>query len=225
MGQTIRFKEHMFRAAKANTFCAEIFGGLNIKRCFSISANTERAGLIRPCHNLGKIAGKLRLHHINCACENLSAGPVHSDDLAFFDDATRHRKLLRGHVDADITCARDTRLTHAARDHGRVRGHAAPRRDDSFGGVHAVNIFRACFSPYKNDLMTRFLQLFGLIRGEHHFANRGARRRRKAHSNNVARRVRIQGRVKELIERERFNPHQSFIFCNLSRLGHINSDF
>jgi hypothetical protein len=48
---------------------------------------------------------------------------------------------LRRVVDTQRAGAGDARLAHAARDHRRVRGHAAARGEDAFGGVHAVNVF------------------------------------------------------------------------------------
>ena len=125
-------------------------------------------------------------------------------------------------VNANIACARDTRRAHAARDHRRVRGHAPARGDNRFGGVHAVNVFGAGFYPHQNNFAARLFQLFGFIGTKDHLANRRARRGRKPHCNNIARRVRIKRRMQELIERERLNAHQGFIFCNLSRLGHIH---
>ena len=52
---------------------------------------------------------------------------------------------LRVVIDADRAGAGDAGLAHAARDHRRVRGHAAARGENAFGGVHAVDVLRRWF--------------------------------------------------------------------------------
>ena len=50
-------------------------------------------------------------------------------------------------IDPDVAGAGDTGPAHAARDHGRVAGHAAPGGQNALGRVHAVNVFRAGLDP------------------------------------------------------------------------------
>ena len=49
-------------------------------------------------------------------------------------------ELLRLEVHADGLAAGDAGLAHAAGDHGRVGRHAAARRQDALGRVHAVDV-------------------------------------------------------------------------------------
>ena len=74
--------------------------------------------------------------------------------------------VLLAVVDAQRARAGDAGLAHAARDHRRVRGHAAARRQDAFGGVHAVNVFGRRLDPHQNDLAALGLELRGFIGGE-----------------------------------------------------------
>ena len=62
----------------------------------------------------------------------------------------RHR--LRRVVDPQRAGAGDAGLAHAARDHGGVRGHAAARRQDALGGVHAVNVLGRGLDAHQDDL-------------------------------------------------------------------------
>ena len=81
-------------------------------------------------------------------------------------------------VDAERAGARDAGLAHAARHHRGVRGHAAPRGQNAFGGMHAVNIFRAGFDPDQDDPAVHRLQPLGLVGIEDDFAGGRARRGR-----------------------------------------------
>ena len=69
-----------------------------------------------------------------------------------------------GIIDADRAGAGDAGLAHAARDHGGVRGHAAARGEDAFGGVHAVDVLRRGLHPHQDDLLAVGLELRPLRR-------------------------------------------------------------
>ena len=56
---------------------------------------------------------------------------------------------LRAHY-LDGARARDAGLTHAARDHRRVAGHAAARSQNSLGHFHAVNVVGNGFGADQN---------------------------------------------------------------------------
>jgi hypothetical protein len=66
-------------------------------------------------------------------------------------------------IDADACRAGDAGLAHAARHHGGVRGHAAARGQDAFGGVHAVDVFRAGLDAHQDDLARRPAASLGLV--------------------------------------------------------------
>ena len=58
-----------------------------------------------------------------------------------------------GVIDADRAGAGDAGLAHAARHHGGVRGHAAARGENAFGGVHAVDVLGRGFDPHQDHLL------------------------------------------------------------------------
>ena len=147
---------------------------------------------------------------------------VDGDNIACFDRTAERCKFFILIINTQITRAGHTWAAHAARHNGRVRGHAAARRDNRFGRVHAVNIFRAGFNPHQNNFRARLSFRFSFIRAKYNFANRRARRGRQSCDDQITRRVYIQRRMQELIERERINPAKRFFFGNLSRFGHFH---
>ena len=56
-------------------------------------------------------------------------------------------------VDPQGAGAGNAWLAHAARDHSGVRRHAAARRQDALGGVHAVDVFRRSLDAHQDDLL------------------------------------------------------------------------
>ncbi len=76
--------------------------------------------------------------------------PSTGDLVALFEHLAAGGHGLRIIIDADRAGAGDAGLAHAARDHRRVRGHAAAGGErNAFGGVHAVDIFRRGFDPHR----------------------------------------------------------------------------
>ena len=107
-----------------------------------------------------------------------------------------------GIVDPHRAGAGNAGLAHAARHHRRVRGHAAARGENAFGGVHAVDVFRRGFDPHQNDFWPSALSCVGLVGGEHDLARRRAGRGRQAGGDHLALGVGIDGRMQQLIERQ-----------------------
>jgi hypothetical protein len=56
-------------------------------------------------------------------------------------------------VDPDRAGAGDAGLAHAARHHGGVRGHAAARRQDALGRVHAVDVLGRGLDAHEDDAL------------------------------------------------------------------------
>jgi len=77
-----------------------------------------------------------------------------------------------------IARAYDARPSHTARDHCGMAGHAASGRQDAFGGVHAVDIFRARLDPHEDHALAARGARLGLLGGEHDLARGRTRRGR-----------------------------------------------
>ena len=120
--------------------------------------------------------------------------------------------------------AGDAGLAHAARDDGRMRGHAAARGQDAFGGMHAVDVFRAGFHPHQNDLVSVGLQPRGVIRREHDLAGSRARRSRQAGGDDLALGFRIDGRMQQLVERGRLDAADGFFLADQSFIRQLDRD-
>ena len=76
----------------------------------------------------------------------------------------------RGVVDAQRAGAGDAGLAHAARNDRGMRGHAAARRQDAFGGVHAVDILGRSLDADEDDFLAVGLELLGFVGRKHDFA-------------------------------------------------------
>ena len=150
--QAIFRKEHMFGAAKADTFGAELAGGLGVARNVGIGAHAELATeLIGPAHEL--------------ADEMRGMFSVGFDGVGLTDDRLRpwcrRREIqspsftttalppvvtvtvfLACRSIADVARTDDTGTSHTAGDYRRVAGFAADRGENTFGNIHAVNVIR-----------------------------------------------------------------------------------
>ena len=106
-------------------------------------------------------------------------------------------------VDAQRAGAGDAGLAHAARDDSRVRRHAAARRQNAFGGMHAVNVFRRGLDADQDHLAALTFQQLRFLGREHDFAGRRAGRGRQAGGDDLALGIGIDGRMQQLVERAR----------------------
>src|SRR6185312_13078488 len=117
---------------------------------------------------------ELGLHHVGGAEQHFAHGTVDGDGLAFFHSPRTDAEHALLHVDADFARARHAGPTHAARDHGRVAGHAAARSDDRFRRVHAVNVFGARLLTHQDNGFAIGRERGGFIRIEHDSADSSA---------------------------------------------------
>jgi hypothetical protein len=128
-------------------------------------------------------------------------------------------------VDAQRARAGDAGLAHAARHHGRVRGHAAARREDALGGVHAVDVFRAEVSTRtRMTLAALRLQALRFVGGEHDLAARRRRARRAGRSRSLRAGLRIDGRMQQLVERAGLDPRHRLLARDQPLVRHLDGD-
>ncbi len=99
-----------------------------------------------------ELAGQRRLDHRHAPGQHLAGRAVDGDDVALLAASCPADAHGAGRVvDAQRARAGDAGLAHAARDHGRVRGHAAARGEDALGGVHAVDVLGRGLDPHQDD--------------------------------------------------------------------------
>ena len=203
---------------------AELDGGARIFRRVGVDANAELADLIGPAHQRAELARQFRLDHRHPAGQHLAERAVDGDDVAGLEGARADAHGAAAVIDANGAAAGDAGLAHAARDHGGVRGHAAAGGQNAFGGVHAVNVFRAGLDPHQDDLAAVGLQLGGFVGREHDLAGCGAGRGRQAGRDHVALGAGIDGRMQQLIQRRRIDPHHRVLFRDQAFIGEFDRD-
>jgi hypothetical protein len=102
------------------------------------------------------------------------ARAVDGDDVARLEHLTAHPQLAGRGVDVDLARAGDAGPAHAAGDHRRVAGHAAPRGDDAASRVHAADVLRAGLVAHQDDRVFRPPLALGGLGGEDDVPCRGA---------------------------------------------------
>jgi hypothetical protein len=87
--------------------------------------------------------------------------------------------------------------------------HAAARGEDAAGGMHAVNIRRACFDADQDDRLALLRPHLGLVGGEYDDAAGGTWARRQATAQQRALRIGTEHRMQQLVEQSRVDaPHR-----------------
>ena len=142
----------------------------------------------------------------------------------FFMDDAGGVERGRGIVDPDAANARDAGLAHAARDHGRMRCHAAAGGENAFGGMHAVNVLWAGLDAHQDDALAGRLQALGFIRIEDDGAGGRARRGREALADHLALGLGIERRMEKLVERGRIDAADRVLAADQAFRHHVGGD-
>ena len=137
-----RLEEHVLGAAEPDALGAERAREARIRRRVGVRAHFQRADLVRPAHQIRERSAELGCYGRHLAAENFAGRAVERDPVAGFQHVPVDAHFARSQIDAQRAAARDAALAHAARHHRCVRGHAAARGENAFGGVHAVNVVR-----------------------------------------------------------------------------------
>ena len=130
-----------------------------------------------------------------------------------------------GVVDAQRARARDAGLAHAARDHRRVRGHAAARGQNALGRVHAVDVFGAGLDAHQDHppaLAALSASASSAVNTISPDAAPGEAGRPVAIT--LALGVRIDGRMQQLIERGRIDPRHRLVLGDEPFVRHFDRD-
>src|SRR5690606_30501727 len=108
------------------------------------------------------------------AGENLAAGAVDRNVVAFFQDNGTGGEGFPLVIDHDVRRAADADFTHLAGDEGGVGADSAAGGEDAFGGEHSAEIFRRSFDAAKNDALALVGEAFGFVGAEDDLAGSGA---------------------------------------------------
>ena len=214
----------MLGAAQADALGAEAARGLGVQRGLGVGADLQAAHLVGPAHQGLEVAGQFGLDHRHGAVQHLALGAVNGDDLAGLEGAAARGEDALGLVDVDLAGAGDAGPAHAARHDGGVAGHAAAGGDDAARRMHAVNIFGAGFLAHQDDRFAQTRHALGLVGVEDDLAGRGAGRGRQAGGDHGARRIGVQRRVQQLVQRRRLDPADGLFLRDHAFGGEVHGD-
>ena len=94
--------------------------------------------------------------------------------VALLDHAAVHGEGARHVVDVERLAAHHADLAHLATHQRRMRGHAAARREDALGGVHAADVLGARLDAHEQHLLAARRPRLGVGGVEHDLAGGGA---------------------------------------------------
>ena len=199
-------EEHVLGAAQADALGAELARRARRRRRVGVGADLERADLVGPVHQRRRSRRTARAATVGTSPSMTS--PVVPSSVMTSPAFTR-RAARRVSVPAR---RRRSRTSPAP----ATQGLPMPRATTAAWLVmppRAVRMPSAACMPWMSSgvvsMRTRITfspaarQLLGLVGGEHDLARRGARRGRQALGDHLARRLGIERRVQQLVERGR----------------------
>ena len=215
-------EEHVLGPAQADALGAELARGARVQRGLRIGPDLQAPEAVGPSHEGGEVAGQLGLDHLDRAGQHIPAAAIHRDDLARPDAPAANMEDTGLLVDPDIPGARDAGPPHAAGDHGGVAGHAAARRDNAAGRMHAVDVLGAGLLADEDHRLAGAAPALGLVGVEDDHARGRPRRGRQAGREEVAGAGGVDGGVQELVEAGRIDPHDRFLPADQALGGHVD---
>ena len=136
--------------------------------------------------------------------------------------AERDRAL--GQVDRERLAPGHARLPHPPRDDGRVRGHAAVRREDAARLDQPVDVVRRRLPADEDHVLALAAALLGRVGVEHDRARRGTRRRVQPRCRDVDLRSRVDHRVQQLVELVRVDARHRLLARDQPLVDHLDGD-
>ena len=142
--------------------------------------------------------------------------------LAQLDVAEPHGAGLQ--VDRERVAARDARLSHPARDDGRVRRHPAVRGQDAARVDEAVDVVGRRLPADEQHVVALAPALLGEVGVEHDRARSRARRRVEPRRDDVDVGAGVDHRVEELVELARVDARDGLLARDETLVGHLDGD-
>ena len=215
-------EEHVLGAAQADALGPELARHAAFGLGLGIGAHTHPAVLVGPFHQRAEIARQLGLDRGDLARHDLPVRTVDGDDIAFLELAVADREHAALARDRHLRRARHAGAAHAARHHCGVAGHPATRGEDAGGGMHAVNILGAGLDAYEDHLLAAIGPQFCGVGIEHDFAACRTGRRGQASGQHIARRIGIERRMQQLVERHRVDAQDRGLFIDQALTHHVD---
>ena len=223
----VALEEHVLRAAEADALGAELEGLPGVLRRVGVGAHLQHGVLPGQLHELAEVAaqvGGLRGHLTQI---DLARRAVERDPVALLDREAVHLDRAGLVVDLQLAGARDAAFAHAARHDGRVRGHAAARREDSGRVEHALQVLGRGLDAHQDRLLARPGQLLlGILGEEHHGTRRRTRRGGQPLRDDLGRSdgLLVEYGVQQLVELRGFAAQHGGLFVDQPLAQHVHGD-
>ena len=192
--------EHVLSTAEADALGTETAGAGGVLRRIGVGTHAQAADVIGPRGDALEVLVEARRHEGHRTAEDLAGRAVHRESLALFDGAPTDDHAAALDIDLETLDARHARLAHAARNHGRVRRHAAVRGDDALRHDHPVDVVGRGLPAHEDHRCAGLATALGRVGIEHDLANAGTRRGVETAGEQVAWRVGVDRRVQQLVE-------------------------
>ena len=102
--------------------------------------------------------------------------------------------------------------------------HAAARRQDALGGVHAADVLGRRLVADEQNAGAIFLPPHGVLGGKDGLAARCSRRRRQTPAQDLQRRLRVDHGVQQLVDLRRLHAHHRLAAVDQTLLRHLHRD-
>ena len=226
---SVRFEEHMLRAAETDTFRTEgtcltcILGGVGV------GSDLQRAVFVRPRHQSAEVARDGRVDGGDSLAVDVAGGTVEGNPITLVEGLSAQREDFLRFVDVDFAAAGNTAGAHAARDDRRVRGHTAANGQDALRIVHTLDVFGRGFETDENDFLFAFVDdpVGGVFGSEDDLAARRAGRGGKSVPDGLRRfeRLRVELGMQKSVELFGVNHADGFFIGNHTLVDEVARDF
>ncbi len=180
----VAFKEHVFRAAEADTFGAKFAGHAGVVRCVGIGAHKQAGIFIGQFHHFAEVAAQFGQHGVYLTFIYGAGRAVQRYPVAFLIGLAVYHHGAGFVVDVQASCAGHAAFTHTAGYHSCVRGHSSAGGEDTLRHVHTFQVFGRGFHAHQYHFSVEVF-LYGsfcIVGEENYLAGGGAGRGGKTFS-------------------------------------------
>ena len=223
-GQPLVAEEHVLGAAEADPLRAELARADRVLRCVGVRAHLQLTNVVGPPEHRLEVLVDLRRNEAHGTDDHAPGATVDRQLVAFAELVLPDARDSRLQVERQRVAARNARLPHAARDDGRVRGHAAVDGEDPLRRDHPVDVVGRRLPAHEDHV----LALAPLDRGvcvEDDLAARRARACVETRRGDVVLVVGVEHRVEQLVELRGVDPRDRVIARDQPFVDHVDGRF
>ena len=235
----LTLEEHVLRAAQADALGAEASRLPRVVRRVGVGAHLQAARVVRPRQDLvvGLEDGRRRgrqfaqhdPHHLaglggDVAGEHRAGGPVERQPVAFAHLRAVHREHPVVDVHRQRGAPHHRALAHAARHHGGMAGHPAPRGQHGARRHDAVEVVGCGFFSHQDDVLALPAAHLGDVGVEDGDTTGRARTRRQPGRDRPLSGCCVDDRVQQLVELLRLDAEHRLVPADQSFAHHVVRD-